>query len=231
MNLFHIMAGSLIKDALALARHDSSFFEGGVNERRDVITKRYGASYPDAPSQYLSHTTSDDLVKDMEEVTELLSEDNSSAGKNNGLLEALAEYTAQTFSMILDQFDCDFFFENMEERQRKLHHHFPGSSALHVNLREHAEGSTYQELTQGAQELLALVKKSSTIVVQTPFELKPELKREWREHFLKEEPYSFAEFQVNPSLLGGVKLFVDGKVADYSWLRKVQSLSREVTAL
>ena len=61
--------------------------------------------------------------------------------------------------------------------------------------------------------------------MQSPREIDSELKSEIRENLNKDFESSFPVFQINKNLIGGLRVFVDGKSHDYSWFSRISSIS------
>ena len=102
---------------------------------------------------------------------------------------------------------------------------FSGKSFVYQFLKELFFESTYQELSLNACEFLSSVKDVETIVVQSPKELSKELKHEIRKYYMGVYKNSFVEFQINPQIIGGIRVFVNGDVVDNSWLAEIQKIS------
>ena len=146
-------------------------------------------------------------------------------GSESKLLEALAIYIAHDLGKALDQLNSDFFFMDYAERLKRLNDLIPGASSLHRFSVELFANSTYQEVAQMAFEALTQIGDVSTIVIQTPVELEASKRIMIREHFLEKHSICFPEFQINPQIIGGMRILVNGEVEDHSWMAKIQSLT------
>lgn len=67
--------------------------------------------------------------------------------------------------------------------------------------------------------------KSPFIVVQTPIRLEQDQKASIREELVEKHPHSVPSFSVNKNLIGGLRVFVDGKTHDHSWISQINKLT------
>ena len=63
------------------------------------------------------------------------------------------------------------------------------------------------------------------ILVQSPMKLESKMKEEIKESLVKKYPNSSPVFVVNKSLIGGLRIYVDGKTEDLSWVSKINILT------
>lgn len=194
------------------------------NERRSVLKKYLGEEYPVALTDYLATVKEASFVDQVKAAVDYL--DDGLMPENKLMLEALMDYVAKDFATKLDLFDRKFFFVDRDEQEKVLGEVFPGDSAFQRGIRDYILGSTYQEITEEAQQILRDFKGEPTIVVQSSQEMNKSMRQEVRAFFAREYPYSFVEFQINPQIIGGLRVFIDGKVMDNSWLSKIQKISQ-----
>lgn len=69
-------------------------------------------------------------------------------------------------------------------------------------------------------------KSSEAITVQSPLSLSADERRSMEEHFVSLFPNTVVSFVVEPALLGGIRIFKDGKMIDGSWRGKIHSALR-----
>jgi len=217
------LSTAIITDLAKILKEDSGFMSASAEKRLEGIHHHYGQTYPHSISEYMSTVTAEEFMKDVKAVLEFGKDEGIE--KECGVYEAVAAYLSKEFGRKLDELDSRFFFEGLAKRQEKLSHLFPGKSFFSHFMREIFVEGTYQELAENAYIALKTVKDIPTILVQSPVELETALKKEIRENFFEKYSYSFAEFQINPQVIGGMRVFIDGKLMDDSWLSKIQKLS------
>ena len=213
-----------LKDIIGLMLKEKGFLEAPVTERTSMVEAHYGKHYPEALKAYMAHFKAEDFMLDVKTAIEAF--ELSSEHQHNAFLEAVAAFVATDFGYLLDKLESRFFFEPLDERNETLKHLFPGHSDLSYALRDLFNQHTYQELTQKACQILSTLKEPYTIVVQTPIEMEADQRKAIRQAFNEKHSHVFVEFQVNPPIIGGMRVFENGNVVDHSWLAKVQAITQ-----
>jgi len=217
------IGAAALKDIIGMLKEEKLFFEA-VDDTRLAVIKKHLPDFPEVFIHYLSHVNEDEYLKDMENAIQFLND--SGAKPASDFLGALARYIAEEIGFALDHLTADFFFEAPSERLARLEALLPGNSVLAGYVRQLFAGSTYQEITQMAYKALNQMRTIPVIVIQTPIAIKASERQVMRQSFLEKYPHSFPEFQINPQIIGGMRVFVNGVVEDQSWLAKVQALTR-----
>ncbi len=220
--MFKIIGAAALKDMIGLVKKEDKFFSLNQDERKKLIEAKL-AHYPASLTSYLDKAKESEFISDAGLVAQVAN--GLTLAKKSALLAALSGYISQEIGHVLDHLDTDFFFMEMEKREKALEKLLPGHSVLAQATRELFAQSTYQEVTSMANEALSLISDTPVIVVQTPHELEAEKRTTVRSLFNKKHPGSFAEFQTNPQIIGGMRIFVNGDVVDHSWLAKVQAIT------
>lgn len=223
--LLKTTGGAFMKDLVFLMKHESEFLSQSAQEREKAIHSHLGESYPQSLVTYMTQLNVDQFKKEFHHVVQVL-EEVAQPDPENGFLNALADFLAKEIGMMLDALSLDFFFRPLKSRLQALEGMLPKQSTLGKVLKYQFCENTYQELTADAQKALETLKKAPVVVVQTPIEMDGAMRKEVREHFAQKHPHAFVEFQINPKILGGMRLFVNGEVEDLSWLAKVQAITR-----
>lgn len=216
------ISASALKDIIGMLKETPDFFSKDESGRTSVLERQL----PDFPKTFVGYLTAvseSDFMADLKVLFQVL--DGFSVETSTGFLKAVTTYISHELGAILDQLDVDFFFLDYAERQKKLSGLFAQKSFLSEALLNLFIQSTYQELTEASYQAINQVQDIPTIVVQSPVELSSAQRQEMRESFLEKHVNSFVEFQVNPLLIGGIRVFVEGEVVDHSWLGKVQALT------
>lgn len=191
------------------------------------LRKKDGFNGSKVFKDYLASTSEDDLMKDLRLVFRVINETEISALnlKESDLFKAIFRFFAEEFADQLDALGSSFYLLSYEERKEKARQLIEGDSHSSAALRELLLSNSYQELSEAIEILSKSVGDADTIVVQAPREIEPSLKKEMRKKFAIDFPLSFPSFQVNRQLIGGFRVFVNGKSHDFSWFSQVQKLS------
>ena len=223
--LLKTTGAAFMKDLVFLLKHDAQFLSRSAEERKKEVETHLGQQYPESLTGYLLKVTADQFKQEFHHVIQVL-EGVAQPDLENGFLNALADFFAQEMGMMLDALSLDFFFRPLKDRLQALGEMLPEKSTVGKVLKHQFCESTYQEVTAAVQTALETLKKAPVVVVQTPIELEGGMRKEIRHHFAKKHPHAFVEFQINPKILGGMRLFVNGEVEDLSWLAKVQAITK-----
>ncbi len=213
-----------LKDFIGFLKKEKDFFSLNEKDRQELFQKHFTEAYPVIFVTYFSKVTEDNFLKEIKQALAVFDR-SAYADSKNEFINVLAYYISTDFSRQFDQLNISFFFEALPERLKVLENFFPGQSALHQAVRDFVVGSTYQEVGAMANEGLSYIKEVPSIVIQTPVELDSELRLPIRSYILEKYPFSFAEFQVNPQIIGGMRIFAGGKIMDHSWMGKIQAIA------
>ena len=177
--------------------------------------------------KYLEEVSDAEFLRDLQLVLEVINGADMAtlSLKTSPFFSALLEFFSDTFASKLDQMDMNFYLLPYEDRLKKAQELLNSESKTAHALRDLLVNNSYQELAEAFENLSKTVKDASTILIQIPRAIPRELKKEMREQLASEHPYSFPVFQINKQLIGGFRVFVDGKSIDHSWFSKVQKLS------
>lgn len=222
--MFVPFLGSFLQDGLKLMKDEKDFMSRNENERRDLMKKHLGKDYPSVFVDYLATVKEDSFADQLRGSLDYLND--GLVPKKKLMLDALMDYVARDFAVKIDLFDRSFFFEDRAKQEQMLNTVFPGSSFFPQGVRDYILSSTYQEITYDAQQMLRNYKEEPTIVVQSSCEISKDMRQEVRAFFAQKHQYSFVEFQINPQIIGGLRVLIDGHVIDHSWLSKIQKISQ-----
>lgn len=220
--MLKLVGAAALKDSIGMLKSDELFFSKVKADRESAVR----VALPDFPKSlvcYLSEVSEEQFLTETREAVQVF--EGFERAEQSGLLSALAKYISEDLGAILDQLDSEFFFKKLSEREAELERLVPGDSALSLMVREMLLESTYQEVTYMASDALSTISEVPVVVIQTPRELNASDRAKIRMHFNREYPGSFAEFQNNPQIIGGMRVFVKGYVADHSWLGKIQAIT------
>lgn len=213
----------LIHDASAVLAKEG-FASMNKGERIALVEDHFGKHYPELFKDYIASLHG---VKGFtEEVNAVASFYKGGAIGDPGNIQlVVADYLARDFGYALDKLGRGFYLLDTSERGEMLRKIFSGKSSFSKMANDYLIDKTYQEINLSVNEGIGLIKKVPVVLVQTACAPTDDLMNEIRDYFYKNFDGAFTEFQVNPALLGGVKVFVDGEVKDFSWVAQSMRLS------
>ncbi len=189
--------------------------------------KEGGFAGPKVYKDYLDSVSEEDLMGDLRLILQVIN--GTDLGvlnlKDSGFFKTTLHFFAESFASKLDALGSSFYLLPYEERKKKAEQLIEGDSHTTAALRDLVVTNSYQEITEAIEMLSKNLADAGTIVVQAPREIAPELKKEMREKFAADFPLSFPSFQINRQLIGGFRVFINGKSHDLSWFSQVQKLT------
>lgn len=189
--------------------------------------KEGGFKGPKVYKDYLESVSDEDLMSDLRLVFQVINGTDLTTLnlKNSGFFKATLRFFAENFATKLDALGSSFYLLPYEERKKKAEQLIESDSHVASALRDLVVTNSYQEITEALEQLSKVVADGATIVVQSPRDVEPELKKEIREKLNADYPLSFPIFQINRQLIGGLRVFINGKSHDLSWFSQVQKLT------
>lgn len=190
------------KDALVVV-HDEEFFAGALARRQERVLRVLSPQYPRALQDYLLRVSKQDFVEDMRFFLEKMSGDRLIEQRTNGFLQAVYEALVTEVAEVLDS---GASWEGA-----------PQSSAAAGVLIAHLKEGRAVELARDIQRFLHTERGASSPTVQSALPLSSTERSRMRESLTALYQGSFPAFEVETSLLGGLRLFFAGEMRDQSW--------------
>lgn len=206
-----------------LTKH-KDFFELKAEVREE---KLQNLKVPTTFKHYLIGVSSEHLLKDLKVVMAFL---NGAAMaqlplKGNAFFKSLTEFFTVTFASKVDELPGRFYLLPYEARVVEIKKIIESDNRIADALREFLVTNSYQEVAEMLNDLSQAVTGADTVLVQSPRDINSDLKKEIRKHLLEKYPHSFPVFQVNRGLIGGFRVFVNGKATDLSWFSRIVKLT------
>lgn len=197
---------------------NKDLFEHKESKREEILEK---LSVPESFKTYLAKISEKEFVEDLETVILYIEDPKNTNIKNNEFFKSLLEFLSKDLARKIDYLDSDYYLMRKEKRAKFVEQLIKGESVLAQSLKDILINYNYQQIAEKIYELANKTEKTPYIVVQSPREIDTELKKEIRSHLIKSWPSSLPTFQINRRLIGGIRIFIDGKTADNSWLSRV----------
>jgi F0F1-type ATP synthase delta subunit len=224
--MFNQFITALLYNFVDFAQANPSFFEKSESEREKMMEN---LKVPKPFQIYLGSVDGQAFMHDMHVAVDYINQTDESELKDNALFKAVITFLTAMFAMRIEVMN-EIAGASTQDREAMAEKLIPGDSILAKALRNTLVNYTYQELAGEIQALCQKTVNTPYLVIQSPREVDLELKKEIRETLLKEYPLSLPIFQVNRTLIGGLRVFRGGEVIDRSWISRVHRLSQLTSA-
>ena len=202
---------SLIYDILKILTENKDFFDKSENQKKEICAALH--DIPKKVCEYLSEVSAESFFKDLDLCVEYMNAiEGQEASLKGKMASALADFMA---------YEMLEYLEGGENGHAKIEY----KGAFGAMLKDIFKNYSYQEITSSMESFMESIKKIPTILIQSPYEIDTKLKTEIREELQKAHPYSIPVFAVNKKTLGGLRVFVNGVIKDYSWLSKINQIT------
>ncbi len=172
---------------------------------------------------YLAEVSEKALMKDIETATVFAKSGYKNVNlSGNKLFKAVAQFLREEFAGKLDFLDSEVSLMSDKSKREVVEKLINSSNNLADSLKNILLKKTYQQIASEIFKLSQKVEKTPYVLVQSPKEIETNMKKEIRAKLSEKEESAFPIFQINRKLVGGLRVFKDGKSVDHSWLSKVQ---------
>jgi len=206
---------AITMDTLRFLKGNDTFFNGDKAARTNAMAD---LKLPKEIITYLQETTEKDFLNDLRGAARYAK--NGNTCPENGLLKAFAQFASGPLAIRLDIMNESAHMDR-DAREKLALKALPGDSTVAKTLRNLLSTYSYQEISASILELAQSCLNAPYILVQSPRRMELSLKKEIRAHIQKNHPGAFTIFQVNRRLIGGLRIFKDGTIQDYSWISRV----------
>lgn len=170
---------------------------------------------------YLEKVSDKDFLEDLALMVEFANGAKDLPLKGNAFFETFLDFLTGPFASKMDVLTGDFYALSQDKQEKLIEKVISSDSRVAESLRQLLVLNSSQELSEAIQALSQVIAEAPFILVQSPREMDSDLKKDVRAHLLKKHPRSFPGFQVNRKLIGGIRIFLDGKTMDHSWHQRV----------
>lgn len=186
---------------------------------------------PSVFKKYLSEVKEKDFLIDLKVALDFIERSKSASASmplnlsKSDFFKSFTDFLSTTFASKLDQLPSEFYILPNNEKEKLVSKVIDSDSLVAKALKNLIVINSYQEISSSIEDLCRFVYGSAYVVVQSPRDIDSELKIQIRKHLADEKKHSFPLFQINKKLIGGIRVFVDGKSVDNSWFSKISQLS------
>jgi F0F1-type ATP synthase delta subunit len=201
---------------------NKEFFNSNKTEREKLLTD---VKFPNSVKTYLTEVSELDFTTDLAGVIKLLKNSPVKLEKNK-FLQAITSFLVNNFANDVYSLPLSYFKLAYKDQKEAAKEVIKSNSELANTLKEILTDYSYQEILNGIQSLAEKTFHSPLVVVQSPTEMELETKKEIRENLSQSlNQVCLPIFQVNKNLIGGLRLFVNGKVSDLSWIARINLIT------
>ena len=203
------------------------FFSLKTDERSKKLDH---LTIPKSFKDYLLEVKEADFMEDLVLITRYLKAPKTANLRGNAFFKAFSHFLSHELAMKIDYLDGSFYLLPTAKRNEVVDKMIAADSPLAQALKDILVNFTYQQLTDSINKLISTTVDVPYLLVQSPIEMEMEMKRETRKKLAEKNQYALAVFQINKKLIGGIRIFEDGKVQDHSWLSRVLHFTSLTTA-
>lgn len=201
---------------------NKDFFEFSQEKREKALEE---VKFPTYVKTYLQTVEANTFTKDLSDILKFIK--NAPVDfEENEFAKAICSFLVNNFANDVYALPLDYFKLSYKEQLETANKVIKSNSELAVSLKEILTDNSYQEILNGIFSFLQKSFSSPLVIIQSPCEIELETKKEIREKVSQEtQKTCLPIFQVNKNLIGGLRIFVDGKVTDYSWMGAINLIT------
>lgn len=167
----------------------------------------------------------DATLEEISRVAHYVSSNDAKYIKESELLQKGVEYLTKDFALALNGIDSSFYGMSQSEREKAVNDLWKIDREVDKALMKVLVNCSYQEIVRNIQNLLEVAFNSSFLLVQTPTPLdKPTKDEIVKKLQLENKEPVIVQFQVNQSIIGGMRIFQNGEVQDMSWMGRIEKI-------
>jgi F0F1-type ATP synthase delta subunit len=201
---------------------NKDFLSSNKTDREKAIAE---VKFPTPVKAYLVEVTEDQFIKDLAGITQFLKTPNLDFSKNEFAV-AITHFLVSSFANDIYSLPLNYFKLSYKDQQETVNEVIKSNSELANALKEILTDYSYQEILNGIQTLAKNTLNSPLVIIQSPTEIDLEIKKDIHQNLNANlQKICLPIFQVNKNLIGGMRLFVDGKVTDLSWIARINLIT------
>lgn len=216
--MFKEFTTALIQKILTFLSSHHDFFGQSKAEKENLSAH---LSVPHAFKEYLISTNEKEFLADLKIAMIFIHQPKDKSIAKSDFFKALLKFLNTDLARKMDLLDSRYYLMEKPDREKVVNELIKGESLLADSLRNILVNYTYQQICENINSLSSIIADAPYIVVQSPREVTPEIKKEVRAELYEKYPLSFPVFQINKKLIGGLRIFENGTTNDHSWLSRV----------
>ncbi len=216
--MFNTFVAGLMEKIFHFLINHPDLFKSENKKRAEMLE---GLKLSKLFKEYLLEVSEKHFMQDMAQALKFAHGEKDFNAKNNKFLEKVAEFFTTEIAFKIDMIESGFYLMSAKERRDIVDALIPGESEAAISMKDILVNFSYQQIANEIYKLSSSVKETPYVLIQVPREIDHQLKKDIRKKFLEKHPLSFPFFQINRKLIGGIRIFMDGKTVDNSWLSRV----------
>lgn len=216
--MFKEFVVALVQKLITFLSTHPDFFAQSDSEKEKMCEN---ISVPTVFKKYLMEVSEAQFLKDLGATITFTYQPKDKTIAKSHFFKAFLEFLNTDLARKIDLLDSNYALLQKPEREEVVENLIKGDSLLASSLKSILVNYTYQQICENINSLSQLISTSPYVVVQSPREITPEMKREIRKQINEKHPSSFPVFQINKKLIGGIRIFENGTTEDHSWLSRV----------
>ncbi len=209
-----------LKLLLKFLDRNSDFFEGTKSDKKSFLK---GSKLPTFLQLYLLEVKHDKFMSDLEGATDFLN--GKQLSSSNSLLKTISLFLSYSLMSKLDQLPSNFSLLSANERTNQLDALLSSRTTLGGLLTEILTTTNLDSFNDSLSKFTSKFAKHRSVIVQSSTVLGLDLKSSIREFFHDQDKFALPIFQVQPALLGGLRIIVDGECFDSSYMQLINNLN------
>jgi len=198
---------------------NSDYFEGTKSDKKSFIKD---SGLPIFLQLYLLEVKEDKFLSDLKDTTNYLN--NERVSSNNSLVKSISLFLSYSLAFKIDSLPSNYDLKNREDREKTLEEVISVKTELGKLLVEYISSSNLQVVYREIKSLANNFADHKSVIIQSSHNLSVDLKQNVREYFHKMDKFCFPIFAVQPSLIGGLRIILDGKTVDSSYANMINNL-------
>lgn len=198
---------------------NSDYFEGTKSDKKSFITD---SGLPKFLQLYLLEVKEDKFMSDLKDTT--LYVKNGVVSSNNSLVKSISLFLSYSLAFKIDSLPNNFDLLALDDRKKTLEEVISVKTELGQLLVEYVSNSNLQVVSREIKSLANNFADNKSVIIQSSNTLNVELKQKVREYFHNLDKFCYPMFSVQPNLIGGLRILVDGKTVDSTYANMINNL-------
>lgn len=212
----------LIIEITRFLTSNKDFFELSQEKREKALSE---VKFPTSVKTYLLTVNAETFTQELAGILKYIKNAPVKLEENE-FAKSICSFLVNNFANDVYSLPVDYFKLKYSEQIETVNKVIKSNSELAISLKQILTDYSYQEILNGIFSLLQKSFSSPLVIIQSPCEVDFETKKEIREKVSQEtQKTCLPIFQVNKNLIGGLRIFVDGKVSDYSWMGAINLIT------
>lgn len=213
----------LLHETLSFLSQNPEFFSLNAKDTEVAFDR---ASLSAFGREYLLDVDSDQILFDIADLNKAMKSGVPFSAKN--VLSAhISRFLCKLANQVAIGLDKSFANASLEEQRSRVNSVFKAENAVMKTFKEFILHNSFESIVSKLRPVLSQSLDYKEVVVQLASDIDATSRRKMVVDFTNEYgDMTLVYFQINQRLLGGMRIFVDGKLTDLSWQKKIETLTQ-----